>query len=54
MVSENRRTDIKMRKINEIIVHCSATAEGRDYTVGGLCCISAIMWTLFLYLKRKF
>ena len=25
--------DIKMRKINEIIVHCSATAEGRDYTV---------------------
>lgn len=22
-----------MRKINEIIVHCSATAEGRDYTV---------------------
>lgn len=25
--------DFKMRKINEIIVHCSATAEGRDYTV---------------------
>lgn len=24
-----------MRKINEIIVHCSATAEGRDYTFGG-------------------
>lgn len=22
-----------MRKINEIIVHCSATAEGKDYTV---------------------
>ena len=25
-----------MRKINEIIVHCSATAEGRDYTVGDI------------------
>ncbi|MDE5785552.1 MAG: N-acetylmuramoyl-L-alanine amidase [Duncaniella sp.] len=22
-----------MRKINKIIIHCSATAEGRDYTV---------------------
>ena len=28
--------DIKMRKINEIIVHCSATAEGRDYTVSDI------------------
>lgn len=27
-----------MRKINEIIVHCSATAEGRDYTVGDIDC----------------
>lgn len=25
-----------MRKINEIIVHCSATAEERDYTVGDI------------------
>lgn len=25
-----------MRKINEIIVHCSATAEGRDYTVNDI------------------
>ena len=25
-----------MRKINEIIVHCSATAEGRDYTVADI------------------
>lgn len=25
-----------MRKINEIIVHCSATAEGRDYTVSDI------------------
>ena len=25
-----------MRKINEIIVHCSATAEGGDYTVGDI------------------
>ena len=25
-----------MRKINEIIVHCSATAEGLDYTVGDI------------------
>ena len=25
-----------MRKINEIIVHCSATAEGHDYTVGDI------------------
>lgn len=25
-----------MRKINEIIVHCSATVEGRDYTVGDI------------------
>lgn len=25
-----------MRKINEIIVHCSATAEGCDYTVGDI------------------
>ena len=23
----------KMRTINEIIVHCTATAEGKDYTV---------------------
>lgn len=23
-----------MRKINKIIIHCSATPEGRDYTVG--------------------
>lgn len=28
--------DFKMRKINEIIVHCSATAEGRDYTVADI------------------
>ena len=25
-----------MRNINEIIVHCSATREGRDYTVGDI------------------
>ena len=25
-----------MRKINEIIIHCSATAEGRDYTVADI------------------
>ena len=25
-----------MRKITKIIVHCSATAEGRDYTVGDI------------------
>lgn len=25
-----------MRKINEIIVHCSATAEGKDYTVADI------------------
>ena len=25
-----------MRKINEIIVHCSATVEGRDYTVADI------------------
>lgn len=25
-----------MRKINEIIVHCSATPEGRDYTVADI------------------
>ena len=25
-----------MRKINEIILHCSATAEGKDYTVADI------------------
>lgn len=25
-----------MRKITEIIVHCSATAEGKDYTVADI------------------
>lgn len=25
-----------MRRINEIIVHCSATPEGKDYTVGDI------------------
>lgn len=26
----------KMRKINEIIVHCTATAEGKDFTVADI------------------
>ena len=25
-----------MRKINEIIIHCSATPEGKDYTVADI------------------
>lgn len=37
MISENLQNQQirkrKMRKINEIIVHCSATAEGKDFTV---------------------
>ncbi len=27
---------MKMREINEIIIHCSATPEGRDYTVADI------------------
>ena len=28
--------DISMRAINKIIIHCSATPEGRDYTVADI------------------
>ena len=30
------KREIKMRKIREIIIHCSATAEGKDYTVNDI------------------
>ena len=34
---ENHKADISiMRKITKIIVHCSATPEGRDYTVADI------------------
>lgn len=34
---ENHKADISiMRHINEIIIHCSATPEGRDYTVADI------------------
>lgn len=31
--SESHKVDISMRQVNKIIIHCSATVEGRDYTV---------------------
>ncbi len=37
MGSENHKADIEiMRKITKIIVHCSATPEGKDYTVADI------------------
>lgn len=36
MHSANLKADISMRKITKIIVHCSATPEGRDYTVADI------------------
>ena len=34
---ENHKADISiMRKITKIIIHCSATPEGRDYTVADI------------------
>lgn len=36
MHSANPKADISMRKITKIIIHCSATPEGRDYTVADI------------------
>lgn len=33
---QNQQRKKKMRKINEIIVHCTATKEGKDYTVADI------------------
>lgn len=36
MHSANLKADINMRKITKIIIHCSATPEGSDYTVADI------------------
>ena len=36
MHSANLKADINMRKITKIIIHCSATPEGCDYTVADI------------------